>query len=126
MRKSYHERLAEKNRQEIEKNKKIQKRFYLFAYVGLFSNFAVMGYLLDWLRSSDKISFGMLLILVLWSLQAGAMVMYVFIHKIMDRDFSNDAELYWKKAVQQTVTYDEDFLRKHQRGAVVHAEGKAI
>ena len=120
MRKSYHERLAEKNRQEVKENKKIQRRFYMFAYIGLFSNFAVMGYLLNWLWSSDKISFGMLLILVLWSLQAGAMVMYVFIHKIVDRSFSKDAEIYWKKAIQQTAAYDEDFIQKCQAG------GKAI
>jgi hypothetical protein len=127
MRKSYHERLVEKNRQEIEKNKKIRKRFYMFGYVGLFSSFAIMVCLLDWLWPPDKFSVLMLLALASCSFQTGAMGMYVFIQKLVDRDFSNDAEIYWKKSIQQIVTYDEDFLRKHQTGAVVcQTEGKAL
>jgi hypothetical protein len=126
MRKPYHERLVEKNRQEIGKNKKIRKRFYMFAYVGLFSSFAIIAFHLDWLWSSNKISVLMLLALAAWSFQAGAMAMYVFMNRLADWDFSNNAEIYWKKAVQQKVTYDEDFLRKHQTGPATQAGGRAI
>jgi hypothetical protein len=85
-----------------------------------------MFYILYLLWLLDKSSFGKFLALALWSFQTGAVAMCVFIHKLADRSFSNEAETYWKKSIQQTVAYDEDFIRKHQTGSVAQAGRKAL
>jgi hypothetical protein len=45
---------------------------------------------------------------------------------LADRDFDNDAEIFWKKTIEQTVAYDEDFLRKHRTGSALQIRGKSI